>query len=151
MPNDNRPTGLGALAQRVIMCKAKKEAADAALKAAKEELQTANNAMELGFAEQGVSSVKYRGHTVYAYTKLAASLIDGDKEAFDNPKQPALDALKANADSKHLVKETVNTNSLNAWVNEHPTDDRGFPQLPDDLKRHIKLTMLTRIGVSRSK
>lgn len=58
-------------------------------------------------------------------------------------------ALKKHKVTSVFVKETVNTNTLTAWVKELGMDDQGQPKIPKKLKDAIKVT--DKYGVSARK
>lgn len=145
-----RPTGLGALAQRIIMLDAKLKAAKSEVENAKAELESAKETLRGEFAAQGVDSIKYHGYTVYAHTSIYAGLNkDGDPDEYDDPARPAMDALKAHG-AGHLVKETVNQNSLTSWVREFDADLNGLPILPEGLAAHIRLSQKDDIRIRKA-
>lgn len=149
MPNEkSKPTGLGALAQRVILAHTKVKQAEQALEDLKEDLKVAKELMLSAFASNGVTSVKYRGFTVYSQDTIYASLISTPGE--EEPKAPAFAALKKN-DLGWMVKEGVNNNTLSAWVRELPIDDEtGMPMLPAPLAGVIKASKKEDVRIKRS-
>ncbi len=160
MTNDNaKPTGLGALAQRVILC-------DMAVKAAKrehddaaKERTDAKELMHAGLAEHGVNSVKYHGYTVYINDQPFASLIaskedapekDEDDDSSAGDKAAAIAILKAQG-LGWMVKETVNVKTLTSWVRELPVDPKTkVPILPPELEKAISIFVKEDIGITKA-
>lgn len=57
--------------------------------------------------------------------------------------------LKRSSETRILVKDTVNSNSLTSWVNELDKDPEGLPILPNDVKDGIKI--IERFPISTTK
>ena len=146
MSDSSRPTGLGALAQRVILCDLKIKKAKQEL----EELQEAANALKeemlAALASSGLTSVKYQGFTVYVHESIFASLVSCEDD--EEPKGAAIKALKDNG-LGWMVKETVASQTLSAWVREQETDDAEMPKLPEAVASHIKVS--TKIDIRTKK
>ena len=153
MTTTNRPSGLGALAQRVIISIMRVKAAESTLDDLKKARQEAKDIMEVAFAEAGVTSVKYQGCTVFAKEQVFASLVNHDPTPDDpedaTKKTKSMQALKDN-DLGWMVKEGVAAQTLRGWVNEQEKDDGGNPKIPEALKPFIKVSKKTDIGMTRS-
>ena len=148
MNNENKPTGIGALAQRAIICHVQVDRAETALEELKKNLKGAKDVIEGALAEQGLTSIKYQGWTVYAQQQVFAQLLahEDDKEK----KSVAMQALK-DTGLGWMVKENVAAATLRSWVNEQKTDDEtNMPKLPETLKAHVKLSSKTDIRIKRS-
>lgn len=61
-----------------------------------------------------------------------------------------VDTLRNHPDTAGLVKETVNGQTLSAWVRELDRDDDGQPILPDELREAIKVSTPIRIGTRKA-
>jgi hypothetical protein len=109
--------------------------------------------MEEAFARAGVTSVKYKSFTVYAYETIYASLINHDPTEADGEtatkKTKSMKALKDN-ELGWMVKEGVAAQTLAAWVREQEKDKQGNPILPEKLKQFIKVSRKSDIGMKRS-
>lgn len=153
MTNGNGPSGLGLLAQRVILSILKVQRAEEVVSALKKARDEAKDAMEAAFAEAGVTSVKYRGFTVYAYETIYGSLVNHTPTEEDGEqatkKTKSMKALKEN-DLGWMIKEGVAAQTLSAWVREQEKDEAGNPKLPEKLKQFIKVSRKSDIGVKRS-
>jgi hypothetical protein len=147
-PKNTSPTGLGALAQRVILCTLKVKAANNVLDNAKEELTAAQEAIATEFAANSVRSIKYKDFTVHMHDQHFGNL-----KSSDNPEGAKVDAMQALKDNglAWMVTETVFAQTLHAWVREQPIDKETLqPKLPDPLVYHIKVTTKSVVGVKKS-
>ena len=148
MNNTNKPTGIGALAQRAIICHVKVDRAETALEELKKNLKGAKDVIEGALAEQGLTSIKYQGWTVYAQKQGFAQLLHNEND--DAKKSVAMQALK-DSGLRWMVKENVAAPTLRSWVNEQKIDEAtNMPTLPETLKEHIKLSSKTDIRIKRS-
>ena len=111
---------------------------DEQLKALKAKLKTLEDAALEYLAEEGITSVKMNGSTVYMSTSTYASLSD-DKDA-------AMVALKEHGIGD-LVKESVNSNSLASWVREQRETEEGIPEA---LEPHVTISEVTRLRMRSS-
>jgi len=161
MTNDNaKPTGLGALAQRVILCDMAVKAAKRELDDATKERTDAKELMHAGLAEHGVNSVKYHGYTVYTNDRPFASLAAAKKDPSEKDdaeddddagdKTAAIATLKAQG-LGWMVKEAVNVKTLTSWVRELPVDpETKMPVLPPELEKAISIFIKEDIGVTKA-
>ena len=88
--------------------------------------------------EEGITSLRINGSTVYLSTSTYASLND-DKAA-------AMNALKA-AGVGDLVRESVNASSLAAWARELRETEEGIPAV---LEPHVKVSEVTKLRMRSS-
>lgn len=101
------------------------KAADAELKGYKELADELEAELIDAFAEAGVQNINVDGKTVYLHRSVYARRCEGvDAEAVKA-------ALRA-AGAEDLVTETVNANTLSAYVREL-TEDDDAPGLPEPL------------------
>lgn len=77
--------------------------------------------------ETGIKQIGKRGMTLSIRRQLWASATD-------------IEACKICEDTKLLVKETINTQTLSSYVRELETDDDNMPILPAILKDAIRVT-----------
>lgn len=61
-----------------------------------------------------------------------------------------VDALRNHPETASLVKETVNGQTLSAWVREQDRDGDGQPILPEELREAIKVSTPIRIGTRKA-
>ncbi len=116
----------------------KRKEMEAAVKQVEEELATLEEKL-LRIIEEtpNLKSVNFRGCCVYLHQQLWASATD-------------IDAVKKNAETSELVKETVNAQTLSSWVRELAEEAKkqgktlAEPEdcLPDDLKGAIKVSQV---------
>ena len=151
MGNENRPSGLGALAQKVIVYTVKVKRAEEALSERKSELADANEAMLIALAEAGISSVKYKGFTVHTVTQIFASLINHEvSEEYKSPKAKSMQALRDN-ELGWMVRDSVSVQTLKSWVKEHELDkETQLPKLPEELVEFIKVSSKIEVRVKKS-
>lgn len=125
------------------------EIEEATVKATKAEIATLEEALIPVFVKMGMQRARIAGRTVWLDRKVRASA-GGNMaalcEAFENC---STDALKA------MVKETVNGNTLGAWVREFDPDNILSPEqikalLPEDVREFIKVTETTNLRVRAS-
>jgi hypothetical protein len=121
---------------------AARSTADAAEKAYKQQKAVMLDALQ----KSGVDSVTYRDYVVYRTKKIFGYL--NKDEAADEPTGPAIAALKANGLAS-LVKESVNSNTLGAWVREQDRDTDDNPILPEPLRAHVLVGSNLDVGVRR--
>lgn len=122
---------------------------DAELKAVKAEIEEAKAGIIDRWADEGVSSVKVDRKTVYLHRQVwagkAAVCVEG-QPLLDEKGRPVkvsdddfIDAVREVA--PELVRETVNSSSLSAFVRELPEDEfTGLPILPDEFVGKIGVT-----------
>lgn len=115
--------------------KATKEACDAALELAKDELQRAEQAALDAFERAGIQSIKLDGRTTYLRRDLYASTRKGAKEA--------LIAALRHHELADLVGETVSGQSLSAYVRER---EREGDEVPPEIAEHITVAEVFRVG-----
>lgn len=105
------------------------------------------------FIENNVQNTTIDGCTVYLRSQLWASL------AGATPEQRALsvEALRA-SEAGVLIKETVNTSSLSAWVREGVAEGRFpedpetlLPLLPEGLREHVTLRDEMKVQVRKGR
>jgi hypothetical protein len=82
-------------------------------------------------ADEGIQSINIDGYSLYIHKQIRASCLN----------------TKIMKQYEHqLVKETVNANTLAAWVREQledgewERDDQGSPVVPEELREAIKVT-----------
>ena len=98
------------------------------------------------FADEGMATAKIDGTTLWLDRKIWASA-GGDMDG-------AVAALKA-AGEEDMVKESINRNTLSAWVREQAPSKFASPEevqaaLPGPLKDAIKVTETNNIRVRKS-
>lgn len=111
------------------------------LKAAKAERSAIADLVLQDFQRQGVSKTTVNGKTAYLLRQVWANVAEGQFEAL----KEAL--LQLNAGD--IVKETINTQSLSAFVREFEPDDQGLPGLPAELRGLVKISEKFDIRVRR--
>ena len=116
-----------------------KRGLDAELKQVRTQLVTLEDAAIEYLAEEGITSVKMNGSTVYMQTQTFASLAE-DKDA-------AMVAFKEHG-LGDLVRETVNSSSLAAFVREMRETEEGG--IPDELEPHVTVSEVTRLRMRSS-
>ena len=116
----------------------RKRGLDAELKRVKAELVNLESQALEYLGEEGITSLRINGSTVYLSTSTYASLND-DKAA-------AMDALKT-AGVGDLVKESVNASSLAAWARELRETEEGMPAA---LEPHVKVSEVTKLRMRSS-
>ena len=145
---NSKPVGLGALAQRLIIAHTKLKSAEQAVEDLKAELNATKDQVLAEFAANRVTSIKYRGFTVYSKLNTYGSLVSTQGD--EDPKAAAIAALKKN-DLGWMVKQTVNGNTLSAWVREQPVDPKtGVPQLPPKVAPFVKVSQKPDVGIKQS-
>ena len=108
-------------------------------KACKEKMTAMKPALTDFFAMEGLQNMKLKEGTAYLHKTMVANLVpdaDGGHEA-------AHEALKA-AGLDYLVKEGVNSKTLNAYVNER---DREEEEIPEGLRPFLRVHELYDIKV----
>ena len=88
--------------------------------------------------EEGITSLRINGSTVYLSTSTYASLSEN--------KAAAMAALKQ-AGVGDLVRETVNASSLAAWARELRETEEGIPAA---LEPHVKISEVTKLRMRSS-
>ena len=88
--------------------------------------------------EEGITSLRINGSTVYLATSTYASLSEN--------KAAAMNALKA-AGVGDLVRESVNASSLAAWARELRETEEGIPAA---LEPHVKVSEVTKLRMRSS-
>ena len=111
---------------------------DAELKRVKQELVSLEAQALEYLGEEGITSLRINGSTVYLSTSTYASLTED--------KQAAMNFLKR-AGVGDLVKESVNASSLAAWVRELRETEEGIPAA---LEQHIKVSEVTKLRMRSS-
>jgi len=131
----DKPSGIGAYAQKLVLAHLKVKKLEAELKMAKAEFSQAQSNAQDVFLAQGVSSIDYRGFTAFLHSQDFASLVKDE----DGSEEAAFKALKK-AKLGWMIKPKVNTNTLSSWVREQPEDEKTMERiLPEDLKDHISI------------
>lgn len=92
----------------------------------------------------GKSSLRIDGRTIYLDRRITAA-IRHEKHA------EAMAELKSDANTAYLVCETVNANSLAAWVRALDRDNNDLPILPPDLTDLISVNEIMSIRSKKSK
>ena len=109
----------------------------------KEELTRRESLLAEDLDQAGLQQLKTRaGAVLYRHEALFASLAK-DPSGETNP---ALEALRQQG-LGWMVKATVNANTLRSWVKEQEQTPEG---LPAELRPHIKISRLPRVGVRLS-
>ena len=153
MSSSSKPTGLGALAQSVILSDLAVKKAESTIEDLKESRKLAKERMQIALAEAGIDSVKYKGFTVFSHESTFASLIKTEAAKLGDDEQPTDKAYVAMRDNElgWMIKETVAAQTLRAWVNEQEEDkDTKMPKLPEGLEAHIKVSKKLDIRIKRS-
>ena len=120
------PGSLQVLKDYVALC-AEKRDLDNRLDMVKERIMEMEPNVIDTMCDAGMQFTRIDGLTLYLRTDLRASAVN-------------VDTLAAFADTSFMVKQTVNGNTLSAWVREQEQDDDGNPILPDAIKEAIKVT-----------
>lgn len=121
---------LGGIA-RLIEVYAEIEDLESRLDAAKRERDAIKSLVLQDFQSQGISKTTVNGRTAYLSRQIWASVAGAVDEV-----KAALVSLGVG----HMVKETINTQTLSAYVREFESDDQGMPDLPAELKGLVKVT-----------
>ena len=109
----------------------------------KEELTRRESLLAEDLDQAGLQQLKTRaGAVLYRHEALFASLAKDPSGETD----PALEALRQQG-LGWMVKATVNANTLRSWVKEQEQTPEG---LPAELRPHIKISRLPRVGVRLS-
>lgn len=145
MAQGDKPTGIGAYAQKAILKHLKVKKLEAQLKIAKQEAGVALQNVCDVLSAQGLDLIHYRDFTVYLNTQDHASLVDDE----NGTKDGAQAALKA-ADLGWLIKPTVNPKTLSAWIREQPEDEKTMERvLPEALKPWVKVFRKTEARIKK--
>lgn len=83
------------------------------------------------FAADGMQRTTLQGHTVYLNRQMLSSVVSGEMPAVCL----GLEAVGAG----DLVKESVNSATLSAWVRERERDADDMPILPPELAGLVKV------------
>lgn len=122
------------------------EQEESAVKSTKDKIKELEEQLIPTFVKMGMQRARIAGRTVWLDRKVRASA-GGDMEAlcaaFSKCKDKTL---------KAMVKETVNGNTLGAWVREFDPDNVLSPEqitalLPEDVRDVIKVTETTNLRV----
>lgn len=133
--------GLLELADRLKELREQKKEIDERRKEINAEIEVVETEMVELMMEQEVGKFERAGNTFYINTRLFASPI-ADK------KQELFKTLK-NEGYGDLVQETVNSNSLAAFIREQMEENED--QLPEWLNGLVNIYEKTSIGIRRSK
>lgn len=122
---------------------------EAAVKATKKQIAILEEELIPMFVKMGMQRARIAGRTVWLDRKVRASA-GGDMEALCNTFHMAKDKML-----RDMVKETVNGNTLGAWVREFDPDNILSPEqitalLPEDVRDVIKVTETTNLRVRAS-
>jgi len=125
------------------------ELEEEAVKATKKQIAILEEELIPTFVKMGMQRARIAGRTVWLDRKVRASAggnMPALCEALENCSTPAL---------KAMVKETVNGNTLGAWVREFDPDNILSPEqikamLPEDVREFIKVTETTNLRVRAS-
>jgi hypothetical protein len=121
----------------------RKAEAEAALDKVKAELANLEEAVLVEFEMTGQSKVFVDGRTYFPRRDVRASAKNGDTEY--------LASVLRELGLSDIVKETVNANTLSAYVREQIGDDRDPDVLPPTLRDALDLTIGYRVGNQASK
>lgn len=128
------------LADELAALKDRKKALDDELKAVNARITEVEEHLASKMVEEEIQSFQRSGRTFYVTTKVFANAVPERKvELFA--------WLKDNGFGD-LVTETVNANTLSAWVREQLADS---DQLPEDLQELINVYEKTTVGIRKSK
>lgn len=148
MSDTTKPSGLGALAQAVILKNAFIEMKKAELEQLQAEYEQLQEAVTGALVQEGLASIKYRDWTIFLHTSTHASL--KNTEGDEDPKQAARDALRKNK-LEWMIREHVFVQTLESWVREQPVDEHTMaPVIPDALKPFINVFQKTDLRVRKS-
>lgn len=129
------------LADRLKELKEKKKEFDEKLKQINTEIEVVETELVAEMMEQEIGKFERAGSTFYINTRLFASPI-ADK------KQDLFEALK-NEGYGDLIQETVNVNSLAAFIKEQMEENED--QLPEWLDGLVNVYEKNTIGIRRNK
>jgi hypothetical protein len=122
------------------------EEEEAAVKRTKSLIKELEEQLIPTFVKMGMQRARIAGRTVWLDRKVRASA-GGDMEALCNTF-----AMCKDKTLRSMVKETVNGNTLGAWVREFDPDNVLSPEqitalLPEDVRDVIKVTETTNLRV----
>lgn len=125
------------------------ETEESAVKATKERIKQLEEELLPVFVKMGMQRARISGRTVWLDRKVRASA-GGDMEALCNTFLMSKDETL-----REMVKETVNGNTLGAWVREYDPDNILSPEqitnlLPADVRDVIKVTETINLRVRTS-
>ena len=142
VPNSSGPDLAAAAAEYADLTQRKRDL-ERQLAFVKEELTRRESLLAEDLDQAGLQQLKTRaGAVIYRHEALFASLAkdpDGEPTA-------ALAALREQG-LGWMVKPTVNANTLRSWVKEQEQSSEG---LPAELRPHLKISRLPRVGVRLS-
>ena len=113
----------------------RKRGLEAALKDVENEIRSVEPIALEYMAGEGIQNCNVDGYTVYLQTQVWASLQD-DRIA-------AIAALK-DAGLEDMVQETVNSQTLSAWVREQEDG------VPESLKPHLRVNEVTKLRMRKA-
>jgi len=136
---------VGKLASRLVDYDVKRKAMESELEQIKKDRAVVEEALKDKMAEEGLEQLRARNHTIYFHRNIYAKMLD------ESPgRRDLLRKLKAHAETRPLVKESVNSNTLSAWVRELPLDEDNMPIIPRRLNGLLgasdKISLRTRKG-----
>lgn len=114
---------------------------EAELKSLNEQLRELQDEAIDAMLDDGVSSVKIEGYTVYISSQVSASPADGNEDAM-------CDALVA-AEYGDLVKRTVHRSRLASFVKDFRNENDEI-DLPPGLRETIKVTEFHRLQMRKA-
>lgn len=123
-------------AKRIVAIDERRRALEDEIQQLKEERRQIEETLLEELAEAGVDQIKADGRTLYTRSEIWASAQD-------------IGALRAYPDTAPLIKETVNGQTLSAWVRELERTDEGDPVVPQELQDAIKVSKVYKIATRK--
>jgi len=117
---------------------------DIQVKAAKQRKAEVERWLLDHFAFTGMTQVKIDGVTVFTKRTLRAGADRQEGESFEDANQRLKDALRTMGHD-HLIKETVNSNSLSALIREIDADDDQ--EMPTEFDGAIKIAEMFSVNI----